>query len=313
MKYFIFSGQFGALDINRDEFKKLDIAITNLFECLFIEEKLDFVIENFFEYEVELLKIASRRMIFLDDDYFSMSHERNVVSRRIVNLLTSCKMYLDQSIKHITRIYGKGSPESILVEHEFNLQYNQSFGYRVMEALRNYTQHYGFPIQNIIFSSEWLDFENKDRSRLQFIVVPLIEVSRLAEDGKFKRSVLDEMLSFDKSNKGIDIRELIRDYIEGIGEIQEKIRNITRSDISDWECIIEDAIRDYKDKYEIENRIPQLTIIAQDENQVHIKRRSLFKEFIKKRETLERKNQSFGNFKKRYASNEIRNINGLTD
>ena len=105
----IVAGAPGFVDIDEAEYKRIKSAITNLFEMLFFEEKLDLVMENFHEYEVELLTIASREMVFNDDDYFSMSRERNTVSRRIVNLLSACRMYLDQSVHHMNNIYGENS------------------------------------------------------------------------------------------------------------------------------------------------------------------------------------------------------------
>ncbi|HVN16643.1 MAG TPA: hypothetical protein VMT73_12940, partial [Anaerolineales bacterium] len=98
MKYIIttiVAGSPGFIEIDEAEYERIKSAIVNLFELLFFEEKLDLVTENFQEYEAELLLIASRDMVFHDSDYFSMSDERDIVSRRIVNLLSACRMYLD--------------------------------------------------------------------------------------------------------------------------------------------------------------------------------------------------------------------------
>ena len=142
MKYMIttiVAGSPGFIEIDEAEYKRIKTAITNLFELLFFEEKLDLVTENFQEYEAELLLIASREMVFHDSDYFSMSKERNTVSRRIVNLLSACRMYLDQSVHHLNNIYGENSDKSVFLRKEITSQYDDNFGYRAMEALRNYT------------------------------------------------------------------------------------------------------------------------------------------------------------------------------
>ena len=102
-----FLGFRDIVEIDETEYTRIKAARENLFEALFLEEKIDLVMENYFEYETELLSLASRLMIFNDDDYFSMSRERNLISRRIVNLLTAGRIYLDQSIQHINNIYGK--------------------------------------------------------------------------------------------------------------------------------------------------------------------------------------------------------------
>ncbi len=67
MKYMITTivmGSPGIIEIDEAEYKRIKTAISNLFELLFFEEKLDLVTENFQEYEAELLLIASRQMVF---------------------------------------------------------------------------------------------------------------------------------------------------------------------------------------------------------------------------------------------------------
>ena len=86
MKYMIttiVAGSPGFFEIDEAEYQRIKTALANLFELLFFEETLDLVTENFQEYEAELLLLASRDMVFHDSDYFSMSNQRNTVSRRI--------------------------------------------------------------------------------------------------------------------------------------------------------------------------------------------------------------------------------------
>lgn len=279
IKKLVFSSP-GSIKIDEEQYNRIKSAIVSLFEILFYEEKLDLVIENFQEYESELLLIASRDMVFKDADYFSMSRERNTVSRRIVNLLSTCKMYLDQSVQHVNNMFGKNSEISAFLRHEITLQYDNNFSYRVMEALRNYTQHRGFPIQNMTFSGEWLEAENEQNHRLLHTVIPKIDVSELAEDGKFKKSVLDELLSI--SNKGeFDIRPFIRNYIEGIGNIHEKVRDVIRPDVEIWENVISNVIVMYRNEFGSDTSLAGLSIIAIDENNHLIEKKAIFNEFIK--------------------------------
>lgn len=301
----IVAGSPGFIEIDEAEYKCIKTAIANLFELLFFEEKLDLVTENFQEYEAELLLIASHEMVFHDLDYFSMSNKRNTVSRRILNLLSACRMYLDQSVRHFNNIYGENSDKSKLLKEEITSQYDHNFGYRAMEALRNYTQHRGFPIHSMKFSGEWLDLDNKETSRLLHTVIPLIKASELAEDGKFKQIVLDEMLLID-GKEGIDIRPLVRNYIEGIGKIHEKVRDVIRPDVEQWEGVVNDVITKYQNVFGADASLAGLAIVAEDDDGHWVKKRTIFKEFIEKRKTLENKNRVFVNLHKRYASNEIR-------
>lgn len=305
MKYIITTivmGSPGFIEIDEVDYKRIKASIAYLFESLFIEENLDLVTENFQEYEAELLLMASHSLIFRDFDYFSMSIERNTVSRRIVNLLSACRMYLDQSIHHINNIYGENSDKSKLLEGEINSQYDHNFGYRAMEALRNYTQHRGFPIHSMVFSSELVDSENKE---ILYTVIPVIKISELAEDSKFKKSVIDEMRSIEGKD-GVDIRPLVRNYIEGIGLIHEKLREAIRPDVEQWEDVVNRAIILYKNEFGSETSLAGLAIVAEDDDGRMIEKRTIFKEFVEKRKSLESRNRLFVNLHKRYASNEIR-------
>jgi hypothetical protein len=294
----------GFIDIDEVEYKRIKDARANLFEFLFLEEKLDLVTENFLEYETELLSIACRSMVFHDVDYFTMSRDRNIVSRRIVNLLSACRMYLDQSIHHIKNIYGENSGNVNLVKKEIASQYDQNLGFRVMEALRNYVQHRGFPIHKIQFSGAWLDIESDENSRLLHTIVPLISVSELADDDKFKRTVLKEMLAI-QNKLGIDIRPLIRDYMESIGKIHEKVREFIHLDVKEWESILNDTINKFQREFGAEESLAGLAIVAKKDDSHWVESKTIFMEFIEKRRALENKNRFFVNLHKCYASNEI--------
>lgn len=298
-------GSSGFIEIDEAEFARIKTARANLFEILLLEENLDLVTENFQEYEAELLLIASRNMVFNDADDISMSRERIVVSRRIVNLLSACRMYLDQSIHHLNNIYGENSDKAIAAKGETTSQHSHNFGYRAMEALRNYIQHRGFPIHSIMFLSEWIDIDDEEKSRMHHSVIPRIKVAELASDGKFNQTVLKEML-LAQDKHGLDIRPLIREYVEGIGKIHEKIREIVRADLSGWENSINNAFDRFEKEYGTEASRAGLAIVAEQDDKHRAERITLFKEFTKRRQALNNKNIVFANLCKRYASNEVR-------
>ena len=112
MKYIISTEVYGSpgyIEISESRYHLISDSQKYLLETLFLEEKLDYVMENYYELEIELVSIASRMMIFHNLDHFSMTKDRNTISRRIANLMSSCRMYLDQSIHHLINIYGKKS------------------------------------------------------------------------------------------------------------------------------------------------------------------------------------------------------------
>ena len=293
----------GFIRIDEVEYVRVKTARQNLFDILFVEEKFDLVAENFYEYETELLAIASRMMIFSNDDHISKSRERNLISRRILNLLSAGRMYIDQSIQHIEKIYGKNSSNVDLIKKEISSQYDKSLGYRAMEALRNYVQHRGFPIQNIKFSRKRVDVDSD--FQLLHKVIPLIGVFELEEDGNFKKSILKELQEIRRSG-GVDVRPLLRDYAEGICNIHEAIRKATRADLPSWEKTLYDTIEKFQNEYGKDVPLAGLVIEAAEDGNWHSEIKNISKVSIERRLVLEKKNGQFVNLHKRYASNEIR-------
>ncbi|NLF41306.1 MAG: hypothetical protein GX587_01275 [Bacteroidales bacterium] len=295
-------GFSGFIEITECEYQLIKTSRQNLLEVLFLEEKFNLFIENYYEYETELLAIASRMMIYGNADYLLMRNELNLISRRIVNLLTTGRMYLDQSVQHVDHIYGKKATNYDIVKKSISIQYDQYLGYRVMEALRNYNQHYGFPIHNLNFSQKLVEVDSS--FHLLFKPIPSIDIQQLKGDGHFKNEVLLEIQDI-YDNKLVDVRPLIREYVEGICNIQEKIREIAHNNITTWEQNLDDAIEKFQNQYGNEIGLAGLALISKnDNNQCTL---YISKTIIERRLTLEQKNKQLINLYNRYASNEIKN------
>lgn len=304
MKYLIArltAGSPGTIKLDKVQYDLIKSSRQNLLEALYMEEKLDLLTENYSEYEADLLSIATRMMVFHNYDYFSMGQERNLISRRIVNLLSAGRMYLDQSAHHLKNMYGENSKIFKSREVERTQQFEQKLGYRVMEALRNYVQHRGFPIQSMTFSNKRVD-KDEDFQLLRR-VIPQINISALDEDKKFRKDTLGEMRSVGKKD-AIDVRPLIREYVEGIGSLHEKVRELINQDLIIWENNLDDAIIKYKKKFGSKVSLAGLAIVQEADSRKWVETKTLSKEFIKKRQYLETKNRIFINLRKNVASNE---------
>ncbi len=218
------------IEISEDEYGKLKAAKEALFQTLYMEEKLDIVLENYFEFEETVLKSALKHMLFRNQDYNWYQSEKRMISRRIINLLTACRLYVDQTRHHISRIFGKISTQFQDVIDQFAEQYDKHLGYRVMDALRNYVQHKGLPLHEIKYSMSWTDHNSEKYMRC--VATPYIYVSQLKEDKGFKASVLKELESLGEKN---DMKIFLRDYVSSLGIIHSKIRGIFKSHVAEWD------------------------------------------------------------------------------
>jgi hypothetical protein len=235
-KAFLGYGHF--VDISKEEYQAIGASKKNLIEALYLEQKLDMVVEDYFEFEMELLATSTRQMVQRNQDYYWFQEEINRLNRRIVNLLSACRLYLDQSIHHLSCIYGKGAEKLNNVRKKISKEYDSKLGYRVMEAMRNYVQHRGFPVHKWTFHTKRV--ERKGKSQVLFTLAPFIDVQELRQDKKFKKEVVEEL---EKIGNEIDIKPFVREYVAGIGNAHEYIRSVICEDVLKWEkqiiaCIV---------------------------------------------------------------------------
>lgn len=291
------------IELKENEFKQILDARDNLFAVLFLEEKFDLISENYYEYETELLSIASRKMISHNDNYFSMSNERNTVGRRIINLMTTCRMYLDSINHHLSLLYAKDIGKLNLIENEKSNQYDNCFGYRVIEALRNHVQHKGIPIHNINFSYKRIYTGNE--SMLSHVAIPLINASALEEDSGFKKSVLKELKTIMIEDE-IDIRPLIRDYVESIWKIHTLARKMISPDFDIWKNIINNNFKRFQKDSKMEAKVSRIKLVTINDQDRWDKTTYIFQDYITRIIDYQNKNSTFNFLTKCYASNEIR-------
>lgn len=292
----------GFVEITEQEYQAIKLARHHLFETLYLEQKFDLVMENYIEYETEMLSSSTRFMVFGFQDHPFLQNVNVLISRRIINLLSGIRLYLDQSTHHLHNIYGDNSTIIRLLDQEKATQYDKHLGYRTMEALRNYVQHRGFPIHSITFTWSVVKGENK----VMHVLTPFIELAELEEDSKFKPSVLEELKTMGEK---IDIIPLMREYVDCLGRIQNKIRELLRDDSSTWETRINNAINHFKSTFDVQSSITGLAIVIESEEMHYTDSEQIYIEFMEQRHKLESKNRLLGSLATHYVTNETLNDN----
>jgi hypothetical protein len=141
----------GTVDITAEEYVRLQRASESIIQAVSLEEKFDILLGNFVELETDLLAAATRNAVYEKYDYVTLRTERNfIVSRRFLNLLAASRAYLDQGAHDLIRIVepndGTLTDFSAIFKKYTKKEYDTILGYRVMEAVKNYIEHRGFPI-----------------------------------------------------------------------------------------------------------------------------------------------------------------------
>lgn len=288
------------VSISESEYREIAIAKDGLVESLSLEEKFDIVLENFYEYEMELLRLSTHQMLFRNLSYSKFHNEINLVNRRIINLLSSCRLYINHSRHHLSNIFNGDQSKKNEIRSNISNEYDTVLGYRVMEALRNYGQHRGFPVQRCTYNSKRVEGDKEDK--FLFSITPYLEVEKLDEDGKFNKTVLSELRAIGEKH---DIKPLLREYVSSISSIHEKNRALLKDLIEQWERTFHSHIEAFKSKIGSDESIVGLAAVISEENGCYNSPVPIFSDLIEHRMELERKNRNLKSLVSRYVTSEV--------
>ncbi len=219
--------------LSKDEYESIRSAKSSLAMALALEEKFDLLVENYMELEQSLVGTGIRRMIVAGWDYRQIQIERGLFNRRLVNLLTAARTYVDHSPQHINDLRAAGCcDEQYSIDEAFAAQYDSRLGYRVMSAVRNYVQHCGFPLHVFNYNVKRLD--RSDGPLFRHTIELYVSAEQLEADGKFKRSVLEELRA---DGERADLMELAATILRACGlrtsqpelRFERKLLNARRS------------------------------------------------------------------------------------
>ncbi len=287
-------------EITEEQFHQIKIARANLFRILSIEDKFNLVLENYAEFEQELLNSSVNEMLFQDNDWLSRMDKFHLINRRLINLLTTFRLYTDQIFHDIHSIYGKNSQQKETIEKQTNLEYDSETkpGYRVMAAIRNYVQHRELAIHSVGHPAYDVNLDERFQvTSKKYTIQVNINIKSLEENG-FKKKIVDELKKYGDS---VNIIPLIRQCLDSIGEIRSKVRDLIKFDVSDWDETIQENIKQYSDFTGFSDG---LSLVKLDNLDTMLESYLIFGHFIKRRQFLENKNKYITNYSNRFISSE---------
>lgn len=283
------------IEILQADYEQTQKAKQNLVEVLDIEEKYNFIIENYKEFEQELLNIGVDQMLFFEHDWSSFIGKIHLINRRLINLLTACRLYLDQTQHALSQIFtDKSQLENF--RKSTNEEFDNNLGYRLLEKLRNYTQHKSLPIYKLNLNRSRIDKDSDIFSK--YTIIPYIEVARLKEDSIFKKIIAE----LEPLGDYLDIKPFLRIYVECLSRIQDNLRENLSQNLREWEDNILKIRKTYQDKFT--DDLLGLSIVKIDEDESIIESVDIFDEMIKRRNWFVQKNRLLTNLGSRIITNE---------
>jgi hypothetical protein len=245
------------VDSSEAEFKACVAAVDGLQDICDVEEKYENVIENYIEWERDINEHGLRQMVSFEISYNGYADSRKLIARKLLNLLASVRLYLDSLPKHSKRILAGNEAGLASIRQAPSTQYDSRLSYRVMEALRNYSQHAALPIHGVRTRATRHDIQD---SGLLFQVLPTIDRDQLAQDGLFKRSVLEEI----NQPEAIELKSMVREYIEGVSAIHTVFRSTTDQQQQEWIGQINAPTARFKEQFPDESTLG-LAVLPVDE------------------------------------------------
>jgi hypothetical protein len=282
------------VEISAQDFSGLKAARGVLSNAFAIEEKYEIVISNFLDLEKQLLDVAATNAVRDTNTYAEFFETRSVLNIRLVNLLTSTRLYLDQLPQHIGDCDLEDTRSVALVKARCSAEYDKHFEFRFMEALRNYVQHRGIPVHFVSQGARWTSFE--DDRLMEFSVHIAAQRSYLEEDEKFKKAVLNEI------SKDVDLIAASRQYLESISAINEFVRKLLFEPTTSARTAIESAHHRYSQVYS--ETLIGLSALEMEDALV-ISSIPLLLEWDDIRIQLQKRNRQLVNLSKRYVTSRV--------
>ena len=281
-----------TLTIDSQRFLLLKASRDILAESLEVEEEYEMMISNYIDLEKESLNISISYMVRNCLGYVDSFDARLALNRRLMNLLTSVRLYIDRLAAHCCACLPEERGIKERVELLRSTEYDKNFDYRFMEALRNYIQHYGAPVHQVMFGGRWTTLDNIN-SLLEFSLSFSANRKIIASDRNFKKQVLDEMP--DKVN----LISALRGYIEALSSIHSNVRQMISKSVDEARSLIQTAINDYRAVYKKD--LVALSAYVFDEK-TKIDEIPLFLYWDDIRIHLQKRNNQLVNLKKRYVT-----------
>jgi hypothetical protein len=195
-------------------------ARTTLNAALALEETYDLLLSNFLELEQDALSTAAASVVRQNRSYEDDFDVRAQANRRVVNLLTAARLYLDHAPQRLTDCIDDPIVAREQLKEVTSEQYDAHFSYRFMEALRNHVQHSGLPIHKIQHTSKRIGVEPDNI--LETHVEYLSEKNFLLENKAFHKKIRAEL------PQSVELIQAAREYLQGLGSVHGKVRDLVR-------------------------------------------------------------------------------------
>ena len=291
------AGQHEIIPISQEEFIRIKKAKACYLVVLGIEEKLDIFLENYAEFERELLSLTLRRSVFQDFDWHGLMDDIQATNRRLANLLMSLRLYTDQIKRNVATLFGRHGQKRRDILDALDKQRQSSFGLRVLDELRNHIQHRDLPIRHL---THHIGRSGDTASpRIRYRIKPSLQVAALREDQQFDREILRAL---EEKGETVPVTQFVREGVEATCRFHEHLRDLIAIDIEAWCYILQDVLT--RGRAILGEDLTALGVVAEDEEERCLESEHIFDDLLQRRLILVKKNCSLSDLSLRFVSGE---------
>ena len=253
-EYFLDEPFFGGRRVRVDAtiFERFLLSVKTVNALREIESLFNLVAESLIAFERYLLNASLDTLAYRVAGREVWDRRHNEIDLRILTILTAVRAYHDQR-KHLLGQTLMSAGDKSAVETEFNKAFDRSFGYRLMETLRNYAQHRRLPLGG--YSERNLNESRDDKagesepSRLRLTIDPHFSRKKLLEGRSAMRSATMnelEALEFEQ----LDVKYLLRRYIAEISVCHEAFREHSQNSLGESETAFVEMVDTFRNHVE---------------------------------------------------------------
>lgn len=223
-------GPSPKVEITESAFRSLESDLAHIDTYLGIEETWDSLLANYRALELALAEMGVDNVLKGGGvDIHDFDDTRRTCTRLMDNMLTTARAFLDKTPSRMRLLFGKEA------QRRFRLATNNAYdtyaGYKFMDNLRNYAQHNGSSISGVTYG---VRRQEREEGPDALVHNAQIGIDRCRLERAFKehaREVLDRVS--DKKGK-INMLPLVRQYIQGLGEVMLVVRNTAKEPLEAW-------------------------------------------------------------------------------
>jgi len=209
------------VSLSRAEYDELHRAIGVVGTLWYLEESYDVLLQNAVELETAVGRLEATQRAYISSFPDEVDLELRLLNRLLINFLASARAFVDSVRARLSRSDDLDGSKLAVFDAFFSKQFDAVFSYRLMDALRNHTQHQSAAIsQNLTFIRTWRSSDEKSTKMLS--VSPQVERDGLVNNRKLNSKTRREIA--EKCELMIDLMPHLTAYVQCFARVVDQAR-----------------------------------------------------------------------------------------